>query len=77
MGKEEHGSTTDKRQFILIGYVAICVVMVMLTLMLALTEDDSGAASPTMRATATRNPVVLTAQADYATVAPTPTRSGS
>lgn len=75
MGQEER--PTDKRQYLLIGYVAICVVMVMLTLMLALTEGDSVEAQPTLRATATRNPIILTAQAEYATVVPTPTRSGS
>lgn len=76
MGQEER--PTDKRQYLLIGYVAVCVVLVCLTLVLALTSDTSVAiAQPTLRATATRNPIVLTAQADYATVVPTPTRSGS
>ena len=89
MAKEERSGTADKRQSVLIGYVAICVVVIFMTLVLALTPEDPAAVQQvTQRATSTRNPIILTAQADYATVAPehrdehgnllpTPTRGGS
>ena len=40
MAKEERSGTADKRQYILIGYVAICVVLIFITLVLALTPED-------------------------------------
>lgn len=77
MGKEESISRSDKRQYFLIGYVGVAVVMIALTLVLALTSEDPVAAQ--VIPTSTRNPVILTAQADYVTVAPvpTPTKGGS
>ncbi len=78
MGKEERSSTADKRHYILIAYVMICVAMIFMTLVIALTpEEQVAAVQATQRATNTRNSIILTAQADYATIAPTPTRGGS
>mgnify|MGYP003538329031 CR=1 FL=1 len=88
MGKEEKRSAADKRHYVLIGYVAICVAMIFMTLVLAFTAD-----TPVAQATETfaspRSSLQLTLDADYATVAPTqrqsaqpeatrtPTRGGS
>ncbi len=75
MGKEEISHGADKRQYLLIGYVGVAVVMVVMTLVLAFSSEDQTSAQVTP--TNTRNPVILTAQADYSTVTPAATRNGS
>ena len=54
----------DKRQFILIGYLGICVTMVVLTLFLAFTSEDMNSTQVTDTLTRTTNPQVLTLQAE-------------
>ncbi len=76
MGKEEKRGAADKQHYVLIGYVAICVMMIFATLFLAFTADVP-TVQATETATRTRSAVQLTLDADYATIAPTPTRSGS
>ena len=55
---------TDNRQFILIGYLGICVVLVVLTLILAFTSEDMKSVQVTRTPTRTLNPQVLTMQAE-------------
>ena len=77
MGKEEQRRTTGKRHYILIGYVAICVAMIFMTLFIAFTSEIQSAQA-TATPTRTRSALQLTLDADYATVVPTqPAGDGS
>ncbi|MBK8027219.1 MAG: hypothetical protein IPK19_38970 [Chloroflexi bacterium] len=72
MAAEEKQHAGDRKQIVLIGYLAICVVMIVATLILAFTPEEQAVQQERVISPPTRtlSPFQLTAQADYATVVP-------
>lgn len=72
---KEQGSQTDKRQYVLIAYLALGVAMILMTLVLAFTAETPAMTQVTA-VTRTQSPLVLTRQADYVTVEPAAHQGG-
>jgi hypothetical protein len=67
MGKQESDRINNK-QLALIGYLVLCVSMVLMTLLLALLPQEQVVTPTAVQATRTLSPFVLTQQSDYAPV---------